>query len=464
MLFSDLNLPASLVDVTAELGYTQMTLIQEKSIPVLLQGKDFVGQSKTGSGKTAAFSLPVLARIQLRPRMIQSLILCPTRELCTQVAREIRRLARRMPGLQVLILSGGQPIGPQLGALEKGAHIVVGTPGRVNDLIQRRRLDLRGAGALILDEADRMLDMGFEAEMDAILSVLPRKSQRVFFSATFPDSIEEMSQKFQRDPVRVTIKTDSVSKPQIEQSFIKVQPTDKIQILIRLLEERPFRSAIIFTNMKATARDTAVDLNAAGLRSGSIHGDLEQFERDQVMAQFRNQSLRVLVATDVAARGIDIPDLDLVVNYELPSKAEVYVHRIGRTGRAGKTGLAISMFSPKEAYKVEKIGEYTQTKPVLLKSPQDRRGSKAKEAPHELAEMATLSIAAGRKDKLRPGDILGALTGEAGGLQGRDVGKIEIHDRVAYVAVRRAVAHHALKSLQKGRIKGRSFKTHLLSS
>ena len=462
--FSELNLPPLLLEVIAELGFTKMTPIQAQSIPVLLSGRDLVGQSKTGSGKTAAFSIPILRNVNVKTRTVQALVLCPTRELCAQVAREMRRLGRRHAGLQILVCSGGQIISPQIGALEKGAHIAVGTPGRVLDLILRKKLILSTTTTVVIDEADRMLDMGFQEDMEQILAALPRKCQSVFFSATFPKSIDELSAKYQQNPIRVTITDEKGEVAAIEEKFYESSVEDKVKSLTRILEHHAPESAIVFTNMKAVAREVADALNAAGIHAASLHGDLEQFERDRVMARFRNHSTRILVATDVAARGIDVENLDLVVNYDCPSKPDTYVHRIGRTGRAGKSGLAISIISPREKYKLELIGEYTGKKSVVSPIPNTRPARdkiEAKPAP-KTAPMETISISAGRKDKLRPGDILGALTGESGGLKGDDVGKIEIHDRISYVAVRKEVAVHAIKSLESGKIKGRTFRVTLL--
>jgi ATP-independent RNA helicase DbpA len=467
--FSDLKLPALLQEVIAEIGYTTLTPVQAQSIPLLLAGRDLIGQSRTGSGKTAAFSIPILRNVNVKTRVVQALVLCPTRELCAQVAREMRRLGRRHPGLQVLICSGGQFIAPQIGALEKGAHIVVGTPGRVLDLISRKKLVLGKTTTLVLDEADRMLDMGFQDDMEQILAALPRQCQTVFFSATFPDSIDEMSRKYQRNPARVTIETREDEVPAIQEIFHEAERDQKATALARILKHHDPESAIVFVNMKAVAQEVAAELEKSGISAAALHGDLEQFDRDRVMARFRNHSVRVLVATDVAARGIDVEALDLVVNFDCPAKPDVYVHRIGRTGRAGKTGVAISIITPKEQYKLELISEYTRRPAKASALPCTSISGRASEAPAAAkkavtssARMETISISAGRKDKLRPGDILGALTGEAGGLKGDDVGKIEIHDRISYVAVRKEVAQHALRSLEKGKIKGRTFRVSLV--
>jgi ATP-independent RNA helicase DbpA len=455
--FASLKISADMLAVVGELGYSQMTPIQARSIPVLLQGKDLIGQSKTGSGKTVAFSLPLLERIDLSNRSVQGLILCPTRELCTQVAREIRRLGRRHRGLQVLIVSGGQPSRPQVLALHKGVHIVVGTPGRVLDLIERGRLNLNDVSTLVLDEADRMLDMGFEEDMEIIMDEAPGTRQTVFFSATYPDTIGHLSRKYQHSPARVTIEEEKGTAPAIRQLVFSAEESEKYGRLLQILREHRPESAIAFCNLKVTVAELAERLSQDGMSAEPLHGDLEQRDRDQVLAKFRNGSTRVLVATDVAARGIDIADLDMVINFDLPRDLEAYVHRIGRTGRAGKTGLAATIMTAKEWAKVLEIEEMTGVKMETGTFEQSSLSRTPVASIHRTAEMRTLFIGGGRKQKVRPGDILGALTGEAGGLAASDIGKIEIHDEFSYVAVSSSCANQALEGLRKGRLKGQRF-------
>jgi len=455
--FSSLPLSSALVEVTRELGFEKLTPIQAQSIPLLLEGKDLIGQSKTGSGKTAAFTLPLLEKISLRgERRVQGLVLCPTRELCTQVAREIRRLGRKHAGLQVLIVSGGQPMFPQITALQKGVHIVVGTPGRVLDHLNRKSLDLTGVSMVILDEADRMLDMGFQDDMERILKNAPKSRQTVLFSATFPKTIAAMSRAYQRSPERVTIEEEEQIVPTIRQVVYEVDPENKYNALLWLFQQHQPESAIVFCNLKANVIELSRSLKDAGLSSAGLHGDLEQAERDRVMAKFRNESINVLIATDVAARGIDVADLDMVINYDLPAQADVYVHRIGRTGRAGKKGVAVSFATSREKAKVRAIEDYTKTKLIqkTAGTVKDPNEGGPRVLQHD-TKMETLYLSAGRKDKMRPGDILGALTGEAGGLPGSAIGKIEIHDRFSYVAVSKNVAALALQRLRDGRVKGR---------
>ena len=464
--FSQLPISERLQSVIQELGYTTMTSIQAQSIPELIAGKDLIGQSKTGSGKTAAFTLPILEKIKLQKdhrvteMRLHAIILCPTRELCTQVAREIRKLGRKHIGLQVLALSGGQPIGPQIDAIDKGAHIVVGTPGRIIDHLNRHTLDLRKVGTVVLDEADRMLDMGFQEDMQIILDSLPEDRQTVFFSATFPSSIASMSKRYQKNAVRVTIEEDEVTKPDIQQIVYEAHPANKLKTLVWLFSHYNPQTSLVFCNLKTTVSEVNQFLSQSGLSSACLHGDLEQSERDRVMAKFRNQSIRILVATDVAARGIDVKDLDLVINFDLPQKADIYTHRIGRTGRAGKSGLAISLALPKEESKVAAFELHTGG--TMEKREIENFGAleihKMTREIEQDAQMETLFISGGRKNKVRPGDILGALTGEAGGLKGEQIGKIEIHDFFSYVAISKDVARLALQRLQNGKIKGRRFR------
>ena len=453
-LGQQLGLRAELTAVLAELGFERPTEIQAKALPLLLAGRDLVGQSKTGSGKTLAFALPLLQKIDVSLRRPQALVLCPTRELAVQVAREIRRLGRRLPGLSVAVLTGGQPVGAQVPALRMGAHIAVGTPGRVLDHLKRATLDLARAATVVLDEADRMLDMGFEEQMQEILAVLPAKRQTMLFSATFPDEIEEISAKHQADAARVVVESrdDEVA---ITQLAYEVREEDKLSALLWALRENKPEQAIVFCNLKATVVELTACLREAGLSAAALQGDMEQSERDREMAKFRNRSTRILVATDVAARGIDVEALDLVVNFDMP-KPDVYQHRIGRTGRAGKAGLALSFFTPREEYKLR---DHARLERAGL--PEGLELAESAEASAE-AQMRTLFISGGRKDKLRPGDILGALTGEAGGFEGADVGKIEIHDRFSYVAVSSRVAEPAMHRLREGRIKGRKFRIELV--
>src|SRR4051812_8030708 len=465
--FAALGLSPTLCQVVAELGFATPTPVQARAIPLLLAGRDLVGQSTTGSGKTAAFALAILQKLKRGERQPQALILCPTRELCAQVARDLRKLGRREAGLAVLILSGGQPMKPQLAALQQGVHVVVGTPGRTLDHIARGSLSLNRVATIVVDEADRMLDMGFGEEMEKILSGAPKPRQTVFFSATFPRSIDAMTKAHQHNPERLTVGELAGTENQLRQLAYGVDDQDdhgRLGTLLALLRASPPESAIVFCNFKATVAQIEEALRAAGVSSASLHGGLEQKERDFVMAKFRNHSIRVLVATDVAARGLDIEGLDLVVNYELPFQPEIYVHRIGRTGRAGKPGTAVSLVGPQDRAKVKAIEAAIGARLERRTAPEEGSAEGAPTSKRALgadATMETLYISGGRKDKLRPGDILGALTGEAGGFQGTEVGKIEIHDKFSYVAIAKGSANRAIETLGAGRIKGKKFKVGL---
>ena len=462
--FAALDLDPALLTVLGELGHTTPTPVQVQSIPPLLAGRDLIGRSKTGSGKTAAFALPILQRLDLERRAVQALVLCPTRELSAQVARELRTLGRRHPGLAVLEVVGGQPVRAQMAALDRGVHVVVGTPGRLLDLLRRGTLATHAVTTVVLDEADRMLDMGFGPDVETLLEALPPARQTVLFSATLPRSIEALSRRHQRDAVSVAIDEPEQARTEIRQYRLEADPDERLHALCWVLRRFPHDSALIFCNFKASVTDLARSLTRAGVSAGRFDGDMQQFDRDQVLARFRNRSLRLLIATDVAGRGIDIHDLDLVVNYELPQQPDPYVHRIGRTGRAGKAGVAVSLTTPRQAGRLGVIEALTGTPmEVLRRTPADDPGLPALLAAlARPPEMETVQISGGRKDKVRPGDILGALTGEAGGLAGTDIGRIELHDRLAYVAVARGVVQHAVTQLNRGQIKGRRFRAQLV--
>jgi ATP-independent RNA helicase DbpA len=449
--FSSLPLKQALLENIASLGYTHLTPIQAESLPHMLEGRDVIAQAKTGSGKTAAFGIGLLSRLDLSSFRVQALVICPTRELADQVCKEIRRLARFTQNIKVQSLCGGVPFGPQVGSLEHGVHVAVGTPGRLQEHLRKGSLRLSNLKVLVLDEADRMLDMGFEEAMTDVISYAPRHRQTLLFSATFADTIREMSQKFQYKPVSVSIETSQHERA-IEQRFYRIEKAQRANALGYLLAYYRPVSTLIFCNTKKDCQDVAGILQSCGFSVQALHGDLEQKDRDQVLVRFANQSCSILVATDVAARGLHINDMQAVINYELPWDPEVYVHRIGRTGRAGKKGLALSLCTDKEMNRAKAIEEY-----------QNLPCNWDEVAPFQMSHehrfeppMATLWIDGGRKDKVRPGDILGALTGDAG-IAGTEVGKIDIFDLHSYVAIKRESADHALNCLRKGKIKGRSF-------
>ncbi len=453
--FSSLNLSPALQENLTSLGYLQMTPIQAQSLPLVLEGKDLIAKAKTGSGKTAAFALGLLSRLNINRVDVQALVLCPTRELADQVAQEIRRLARALPNVKLVTLCGGTPTAPQSATLGFGAHIAVGTPGRILKHLEQGTLELSSLETLVLDEADRMLDMGFGEDINRVISYAPERRQTLLFSATYPEGIAQMSRGVQRNPVEVSVESLHEGSA-IEQKLYEVPAGQRLDALTWLLSHYQPGSCVVFCNTKRACNDVADHLAAKGFSALALNGDLEQRERDQVLVRFANGSATILVATDVAARGLDIKELGAVINYELTYDPEVHVHRIGRTGRAGQQGLALSLYQPSEAQRVNLIEEYQQA-PMPL----GNLDSIGREIKPIAPQMVTLSIDAGRKTKVRAGDILGALTGE-GGITGADVGKIQISEQYSYVAVKRQVASAALKRLQEGKIKGRSYRARKL--
>ena len=454
--FDTLPLSSAMLANLNALGYAQMTPIQAQSLPVILKGMDLIAQAKTGSGKTAAFGIGLLNPINPRYFGCQALVLCPTRELADQVAKELRRLARAEDNIKILTLCGGVSLGPQIASLEHGAHIIVGTPGRIQQHLRKGTLVLDGLNTLVLDEADRMLDMGFYDAIADIIGQTPKRRQTLLFSATYPAGIKQLSAAFMRDPQQVKVEALHADN-QIEQRFYEIDPEQRLEAVTRVLGHFRPQSCVAFCFTKQQCQEVVEHLQAKGIVAAALHGDLEQRDRDQVLTLFANRSSSVLVATDVAARGLDIDALDMVINVELARDAEIHVHRVGRTGRAGEKGLAVSLVAPAEGHRAQAI-EALQKAPLRW---EQLDSLKPQSGAPLLPVMSTLCIAAGRKDKLRPGDILGALTGDAG-LPGTQVGKIAIFDFQAFVAVERAVAKQALQRLNSGKIKGRSLRVRIV--
>ncbi|QRX82353.1 ATP-dependent RNA helicase DbpA [Glaciimonas sp. PAMC28666] len=455
--FSNLPLSPALLRNLDSLGYHEMTTIQAQSLPVILERRDLIAQAKTGSGKTAAFGIGILHKLNPTYFAIQALVLCPTRELADQVAKELRRLARLEDNVKILTLCGGSPMGPQIGSLEHGAHIIVGTPGRIRDHIGRGSINLSTVQTLVLDEADRMVDMGFYEEISGIVSACPKRRQTLLFSATYPDDIRKASAEFLRQPVEVKVEAQHDSG-QIEQRFYEVSYDGRNGAVAQLLNHYRPVSTIAFCNTKIHCRELAAELRDQGFSALALYGELEQRERDEILVQFANQSCSVLVATDVAARGLDIQTLGAVINVDVSKDTEVHIHRIGRTGRGHDKGLALSLCAPNEKKWVKLIEDY-QNGPV---SWFDLAALEPAEGGPLQAPMVTLCIMGGKKDKLRPGDLLGALTGDVG-LTKEQVGKISVFEFMTYVALERRMAKHAFSRLSNGNIKGRNFKMRFIS-
>jgi ATP-independent RNA helicase DbpA len=447
--------PATLANLE-RLGYLEMTAIQLASLPPALEGKDVIAQAKTGSGKTAAFGLGVLQKLDPARLAPQALVLCPTRELADQVAQELRRLARQIANIKILTLCGGAAARPQAESLARGTHLVVGTPGRIQDHLARGSLDLSGLNTLVLDEADRMVDMGFYDDIVAIASHCPAKRQTLLFSATYPDNIRKLAARFLRNPAEVKAESQHDAS-RIEQIFYEIDDRDRLDAVARLLAHFRPASTLAFCNTKVRSHDLVERLQAEGISAQALNGDLEQRERDEILIQFANQSCAVLVATDVAARGLDIQNLGAVINVDVTKDTEVHVHRIGRSGRGEQKGLALSLCSPDEMRWANLIEQYQGTPLVWA----DIKSLRPKADRPLRAPMITLCIQGGKKDKLRPGDLLGALTGD-GGLAFEQVGKINISEFVSYVALDRQIAKQAFSRLSNSNIKGRRFRMRFL--
>lgn len=453
--FDGIELPEKLSSLLADMGIKSFSPIQQQALPVALAGKDVTAQAQTGSGKTLAFAISLV--MQLNPRYFgcQSLVLCPTRELADQVAKEIRKVARYLENIKVLTLCGGMPFGPQIASLEHGAHIVVGTPGRIMEHLRKGNLDLSGLNSLVLDEADRMLDMGFIDAIRDIVATTPARRQTLLFSATYSDNIAEISQEFQRSPTFIEIEVEPDSRPNIDQYFVNANNDEKPQALLDTLGHFEPRQVIVFCNTKVECDEVAQWLVDNRVSALAIHGDFEQKQRDQVLVRFANKSCCVLVATDVAARGIDVKEIDLVINYDTTRDIDVHTHRIGRTGRAGAAGIAVSFLTKRDEYKLTEIVkrfDITPEFPDMNHCPDS----------YELQpDVVTIAFDAGKKNKLRAGDILGALTAGLG-LEKSDVGKIDIFDFQAYVAISTRHARQVVKQLSSKKIKGRSIKTRIL--
>jgi len=453
--FQELELIPALRQALEAAGFHAPTPIQALALPPILACADVLAQAPTGSGKTAAFGLGLLQRLDAAVIRTQALVLCPTRELADQVGKELRRLAMAIPNVKLSLLTGGIALGPQLASLTHAPHIVVGTPGRVQELLHKRALDLSTIEVLVLDEADRMLDMGFEKSIKDIVRRLPKARQSLLFSATWPEEIRALAKDSLREQVEISIEGEAHA-PDIDARFYEVALDAKPAALMGLLLQLKPESAVVFCNTRRDVDDVATALANAGFSAAALHGDMEQRDRDEVLVMFANRSLGVLVASDVAARGLDVKDLACVVNYELPHEADVYLHRSGRTARAGGSGLVLNLVTAREMPRAQAI-EAGRGEPIRWNRPP----LNARPADVPKPAMRTLRIDAGRTDKLRPGDILGALTGAAG-LKAEAIGKIDVFPTRSYVAVRADVLKAAIAGLQAGKIKGRSFRVRAM--
>ncbi|QRM20832.1 ATP-dependent RNA helicase DbpA [Dechloromonas sp. TW-R-39-2] len=454
--FGELPLSAAMQANLKQLGYLAMTPIQAASLPIALAGHDLIAQAKTGSGKTVAFSLALLARLNPRSFAVQALILCPTRELADQVTQEIRRLARADDNIKILSLCGGAPMRPQMNSLEHGAHIVVGTPGRIMDHLDRGSLDLAALNTLVLDEADRMLDMGFFDDIVRVAKSCPKERQTLLFSATYPTGIADLSSRFLRQPQEVKL-LEKHEDTKIRQRFYEVTREGRFEAVGLLLNHFRPLSTIAFCNTRQQCRDLLAYLQKQGFHALTLHGELDQRERDQVLVQFANRSCSVLVATDVAARGLDIAQLEAVINVDITFEPEVHVHRIGRTGRVDQQGWAFSLAVPGEMARVKAVEDLHRFEAEWHSLDElVPQGSGVMLPP-----MVTLQLLGGRKEKIRPGDVLGALTNDAGYTR-EQIGKINVTENSTYVAVDRKIAQEALRKLNAGKVKGKKVKAYFL--
>lgn len=486
--FQDFNISQKTLQAIQDMGFEEPTPIQVSTIPVILEGRDVTGQAQTGTGKTAAFGVPAIEQVDVGNRETQVLVLSPTRELAIQTAEEFARLAKHHRGLNILPIYGGQPIERQFRGLRRGAQVVVGTPGRVLDHLDRGTLSFAAVKMVVLDEADQMLDMGFREDIEKILDETPGDRQTILFSATLPGPILEISKRFQKNPEVISVARREVTVPQIEQLYLEVRSRNKLEILCRLLDMYDPELSLVFSNTKRGVDDLTAHLQARGYFAEGLHGDMKQSQRDRVMAKFRAGTIDILVATDVAARGIDVEDVDLVINYEVPQDIEYYIHRIGRTARAGRTGRAITFVGPREYYKLRTIQDYTKIRigRIPLPTPGDVEESRTRklvdrvqqvidegslerymtlaerivsedytslevaaallkleldtgsqDLPQEIGPAGgpvLLEIPLGREHQIRPKDIVGALAGETG-IPGRSIGAINIYETYSTVEV-----------------------------
>jgi ATP-independent RNA helicase DbpA len=444
--FKDLSLPSEVLTNLTNLGYTHPTPIQEKAIPLIIQGKDLIAKAKTGSGKTLGFALPLILKLDEDEHFPQALIIAPTRELSEQIAGECRKLAQYKKDVKIITLYGGTSLTKQVASLEKGADIIVGTPGRLLDHFSRETIHLGQIKTLILDEADRMLDMGFADDILKLVSNLPKQRQSLLFSATYPENIDKLTKVILKNPIEIKIESEQ-EKIDIKEHVYSVEDKDKA--LITTLQHFQPSLAIVFCNTKAKTVEVSTMLDEKGFDVATLNGDLEQYERQEMLLQFANGSLPVLVATDLAARGLDIKDVDIVINYDVPMKSEDYTHRIGRTGRANKSGLAVSLC---DEYGLRKLSEI---KPELKSTTMNEL--RPNKNFYLQGSVQTLCIDGGKKKKIRAGDILGTLCKDIG-IENKRIGKINVYATHSYVAIDKSVIKKAFSGLKNGKIKGKKLR------
>ena len=452
MQFSELNLSKEFLQNLDSLEYKTLTLIQEKTIPDALQNKDLIAKAKTGSGKTVAFGLPIVNKLKAKEFKIQALILAPTRELANQIAQNLRNLSRHIHNVKVLTLCGGVPFKPQVVSLQHNAHIVVATPGRVLKHIKEKNINLENINTFVLDEADKMLDMGFYDDIMEIINSLPKQRQTLLFSATYERNIEKLASNVLSNPL--IVKVENEEKVHIKQKFYNVEESNKTALIPALISSNKAKSILIFCNMKITCDKLADDLYDLGLDVLTLHSDLEQKQRDETIILFSNKSYPILIATDVASRGLHIDDVDLVINYDLSLDEKIHTHRIGRTARAGKGGMAISLYTHNDFDRVELIKDtFSDIEDESIDKIEDDLTYKID------SDSRTIFINGGKKQKLRAGDILGALTAGIG-LHKEDIGKIDILDFASYVAINKEKISFVLEKLSKEKIKGKYYRIY----
>ncbi|MCC9137439.1 DEAD/DEAH box helicase [Pontibacter silvestris] len=457
--FKNLNLKPALVQGLQELKYTTPTPIQADAIPLLLQGHDVVGQAETGSGKTAAYGLPLLNKVDPEQQQVQALVIVPTRELAVQVRQELKLFAKLItPNLKISAFYGGHAFSQERASLAHPPQVLVGTPGRLTDHLNRRTLELTNTALIVLDEADKLLEMGFQEELDQILGALPRKKQTVLFSATMPDEVKELIANSLKNPTFVKASANAIPD-KVRLVGVKVDHNERQPVVTSLLKSIPYAGTVVFCNTRAEADKLAAHLQAQGLAAKPLHGGMEQPDRDKTMTLFRNKTTAILVATDLAARGLDIAALTTIVHYELPDDAAAYLHRSGRTGRAGKSGMVYTLASSRDE---QQLRDWEQVRMDEWLSAKNIKETDAKPPVKSAPAFATIHISGGRKDKISPRDIVGALIAEAG-LKADQIGKIEVQDRQSFVAVPEEQVTAIVTKLSSCKIKGRKYKVNLVA-